>query len=431
MKSVEAITLKLRIDPDMADRLNMSRFITRGSMQRKPCWTVSDNIAMIDTVVRQWKCAPIYIIQDIEKKVDEVFDGAHRCEAIFDCINDKFSIEKVPGVDWKTSPLKDSIGKKFSEFTPQIQNLIKDYKFDINIIDDETADDPEALKILWTRLSKAGKELNNFETMIPIHTVLHKEILAPNLSVWYKTLFFPQEESKRGQLEVKLNRLLCLSEKEDLPIFSSMENLIKKWCDEVLGTTTEEINRNSKEKSEIMIQRLKNMNALYNELKDRNVLHDASGNSIIDKSKDVPLIIILGRMGYWFPTVGKFRRCDKEICKIVKNILEMNPNDLCKKLGVNSRNASFQKALVKEIDSKFKDLSEKYSEKRLFSPADKQKKLKEQNFKCSICNETILEHQRSAGDHIVEFCRGGNTTYENLQIVHKLCHETKNMLINE
>ena len=88
MKSVEAITLKLRIDPDMADRLNMSRFITRGSMQRKPCWTVSDNIAMIDTVVRQWKCAPIYIIQDIEKKVDEVFDGAHRCEAIFDCIND-------------------------------------------------------------------------------------------------------------------------------------------------------------------------------------------------------------------------------------------------------------------------------------------------------------------------------------------------------
>ena len=90
MKSVEAITLKLRIDPDMADRLNMSRFVTRGPMQRKPCWTVSDNIAMIDTVVRQWKCAPIYIIQDIEKKVDEVFDGAHRCEAIFDCINDVF-----------------------------------------------------------------------------------------------------------------------------------------------------------------------------------------------------------------------------------------------------------------------------------------------------------------------------------------------------
>jgi hypothetical protein len=247
--------------------------------------------------------------------------------------------------------------------------------------------------------------------------------------MWYKTLFFPQEESKRGQLEIKLNRLLCLSEKEDLPVFSSMENLIKKWCDEVLGTTTEDIKKNSKEKSENMIQRLINMNALYNELKDRNVLHDSSGDSIIDKSKDVPLIIILGRLVYWFPSVAKFKRCDKDICKIIKDILIMNPNDLCKKLGVNSRNASFQRALIKEIDSKFKPLSEKSNEKRLFSSAEKQKKLKEQNFNCPICKKTILEHQRTAGDHIVEFCRGGNTTYENLQILHKLCHETKNMIV--
>lgn len=427
MNSVEAVTLKIRRDPYAAKKFNWYHFITRGPIQRKPCWTLSDNIAMIDTVVRQWKCAPIYIIQDINKNIDEVFDGAHRCEALFDCIDDKFIIEKVSTVDWKTSPLKDSIGKKFSEFTPKMQNLITGYKFDLNIIDDETANDPAALKILWSRLSKSGKELNNFETMIPIHTILHKEILAPNLSVWYKTLFFSQSDSKRGQLEIKLNRLLCLSEKENLPVFSSMEDLIKKWCDEVLGLTTEEINRNSKEKSENMIQRLKNMNALYKELEDRTVLRDKDGKSIIDKSKDVPLIIILGRMGYWFPNVGKFKRCEKEICKIIKDILLMNPNDLCKYLTVTSRNATFQKALIKDIDNKFKPLSEKYNEKRLFSPAEKQKKLKEQGFKCTICNKTILEHQRAAGDHIVEFCRGGNTTYENLQMVHKLCHETKNM----
>jgi 5-methylcytosine-specific restriction endonuclease McrA len=57
------------------------------------------------------------------------------------------------------------------------------------------------------------------------------------------------------------------------------------------------------------------------------------------------------------------------------------------------------------------------------------KKLKEQNFNCPICKRAILEHQRTAGDHIVEFCRGGNTTYENLQILHKVCHDTKNMVV--
>jgi 5-methylcytosine-specific restriction endonuclease McrA len=39
----------------------------------------------------------------------------------------------------------------------------------------------------------------------------------------------------------------------------------------------------------------------------------------------------------------------------------------------------------------------------------------------------IQENQRSDGDHIIEFCKGGTTSYDNLQILHKICHEQKNM----
>ena len=402
----------------------MNMFVTRGPKQRKPCWDESDNIAMIDTVSRQWKCAPIYIIRQSEKRVDEVFDGAHRCEAVFKFINKEFKIERVSSVDWDTSPLRDYVGKYFEDLPMDLQDIIKNYKFDINIIDQETANNPAALKLLWTRLSKAGKPLNNFETMIPIHSHLNKYVLETHLNSWYKTLFFNSDKSERGQLEVKLKRLLCLSHYEVLPAFSSLEDLIKKWNDDVLGKTTDEIDKKSKEMTEQFNRTLAHVRKIYTELEDRNVLRDGT-ISLIDKSKDVPLLIILGRLTYWFKTVSDFKRCATELCREVKDIITKDPNDLCKLLGVNSRNATFQKQLIKYLDEKFRPIAEKSSDVRLFTPAQKKKKLEEQGYKCKACGEPILEHQRNDGHHIISRCKGGRTDYENLEVLHKHCHENE------
>jgi hypothetical protein len=421
---MDAITLKLRCDPDMAARMNMNRFITRGPNQRKPCWDDSDNIAMIDTVTRQWKCAPIYIIRQSEKKIDDVFDGAHRCEAVFKFIDNVFKIEKVSSVDWDTSPLRDFVGKQFGDLPADLQDVIKNYKFDINVIDQETANNPAALKLLWTRLSKAGKPLNNFETMIPIHSHLNKYVLETHLSSWYKTLFFNNDRSERGQLEVKLKRLLCLSHYEILPQFSSLEDLIKKWNDDVLGKTTDEINKKSKEYTEEFNKRLTHIRKLFTELEDRNVLREGT-TSLIDKSKEVPLLIILGRLAYWFKTIADFKRGVSELCAEIKGVISKDPNDLCKLLGVNSRNATFQKQLIKYLDEKFRVIAEKHSDVRLFTSAQKKKKLEEQGFKCVACNEPILEHQRNDGHHIISRCKGGRTDYENLEVLHKHCHENQ------
>ena len=419
---MEAITLKLRCDPDMAEQMNMNLFLTRGERQRKPCWEKSDNIAMIDTVTRQWKCAPIYIIRQSEKKLDEVFDGAHRCEAVFSFINKEFKIERLSSVDWETSPLRDHIGKHFDELPINIKDIIKTYKFDINIIDQETANNPAALKLLWSRLSKAGKPLNNFETMIPIHSYLNKNVLENNLKSWYGTLFFSHDKSERGQLEVKLKRLLCLSHYEVLPSFSSLEDLIKRWNDDVLGKTTDEIDKKSQEYTDEFNKRLAHVRKLFTELEDRNVLRDGS-TILIDKGKEIPLLIILGRLAFWFKTIADFKRGATELCKDIKSIVVMDPNDLCKLLGVNSRNATFQKKLIKHLDEKFRSIAEKYSDVRFFTAAQKKKKLEEQEFKCVVCNEPIQEHQRNDGHHRLSRSKGGRTDYDNLEVLHKHCHE--------
>ena len=389
---------------------------------------------MLDTALRGFHCGPIYITQNIEANIDDVFDGAHRCEAIFNFIDNKYSITKGKGkndtIQWETSPLRDHVGKSFKELPLSMQKQLKEYPIYINTIDPETAADDAAMKMLWERLSKAGKKLNNFETKIQTHSILQKEILEPCAADWLKTQLFPSAVSKRGAVEVKLQKLLALSERDILPTYSSMEDLVEKWSDEVLGKTPELIDRNTREKGGSFLERLRYMRNLLKEFQDRNVLHVES-ESIIDKSKDIPLMIILGRVANWFPKMSVFRRVADEICPKIHEILKMDPNDLCKYLKVNSRNATFQKKLVDDIDTKLKIYSDKANERRCFTSAEKKKRLEEQGGVCPMCNKEILYHQRNAGDHIVEFCKGGSTSYENLQILHKRCHEDKNIIVQK
>ena len=242
-----------------------------------------------------------------------------------------------------------------------------------------------------------------------------------------ETEFHPSKKSDRGQLETKFKKILALSEWDKIPQFGSMEDLIVKWSDTVLGKTTDEIENNTHLKCEELNNRLKQTKAIFHELRDRNTFHNENGESYIDKSKDVPLLIILGRLTYWFPTISKMKRCMPKICEYVRELLQKNPNDLCKYLGVNSRNATFQKKLILELDIKFSDFTKETCERRLFSTQEKVKKLEEQNYTCPLCQKVISAHQRNAGDHIIEYCKGGKTDYDNLQIVHKVCHEEKNM----
>lgn len=429
MDTVKAIDLRNRCDPHLAETLNMPQFRTRGPKQRPPCWEISDDMAMLDTAMRGFACGPIYIIQDPDSNIDDVFDGAHRCEAVFKFIDNKYPItkNKKDTINWESSPLREHIGKYFRDLPLTIQRQLKEYKFYVNVIDTDTATDAASLGLLWERLSKAGKPLNKFETKSQTHNLLHKDILTPSSLLWFKTPFFPSERSNRGQLELKLNKLLALSQKEVLPAYNSMDSLVERWSDEVLGKTVEEIHKNTLENKDEFLERLKRMNNLMKELQDRNVIYDLSGNCLVDKSKDLIFLVILGRLGYWFPTVTSFRRVADRVCDFTKDIITMDPNDLCKHLGVNSRNATFQRKLIEDIDAKCKPLAEGAKERRLFTQEEKRRKLEEQGGLCPECNTLIMNHQRNAGDHIVEYCKGGKTAYENLQILHKVCHEKKNM----
>jgi hypothetical protein len=172
------------------------------------------------------------------------------------------------------------------------------------------------------------------ETQLQTHALLIKDILEPCSAEWLASSVFPSKESTCCKVENTLQKLLALSEKDVLPSYNSMEDLVAKWQEEVLGKTVESIDFHTKEKKESLIVRLKYMRNLLRDLQDRNVLHDEHGKNIIDKSKTVPLQIILGRLANFFPMISLFRRVADHLCPELHRILSMNPNDLCKDLNV-------------------------------------------------------------------------------------------------
>ena len=54
-------------------------------------------------------------------------------------------------------------------------------------------------------------------------------------------------------------------------------------------------------------------------------------------------------------------------------------------------------------------------------------KLELQKNICPKCSKEIISTDDYDGDHIIPWTTGGSTTIENLQVLHKRCHQLKNI----
>jgi hypothetical protein len=360
-------------------------------MQRKPCWGESDKIAMIDTVLRGWVCPPIYIIPRLDwttecsEGEDHIFDGAHKLEAVFDVIDGKFAFKAPDG-----SKFVEYSGKQFEELPRDIQDKIKKYRFQINHVDAETASSPDELRILWERVNKAGMKLHKFELEIPLIDKLLETVVKPVIVKFRGTVFFPKLESKRGELEQRLQVVLALSDMDDLNV-SSQNSLVSRWHIEKLGASMAERDANIATHGDRWRDTFIRVDKMLGELIQLNVFCNAEGECIIgDTHRKTELPFTLGRLARHFPRIEDFRSQKMAIASRLKEeIFAKSPHDLSVELGGTGRNGSFQKKLLKHIDDivqSFIDLVQP----RLFTKAQKKAKLKEQGGKCTACSKKIL-----------------------------------------
>jgi hypothetical protein len=388
---------------------------------------------MIDTCFQGWACPPIYIItrpeqvEEVGDGEDLIFDGAHKLESVFEFIDNKFPLRATP---FSCREISENDGKLFKELANDLKNRIRQYKFCVNTIDEETANDPDRLRVLWERLNKAGRKLTSYELSIPVIMQLIEHVLRPMQERFHDTILFPKEDSKRGQLEQCLQMILALSDMDLHASIRSQNNLVSRWQREYMGQTMAERTVRIQAKREEWCDVLTRVHKMMVDLDQLNVFRNVEGElQISEAHRKTELPFVLGRLARYFPRIEDFRSQKVVIAERLKQeIFGKSAVTLMLEFGMRSRAGTFQKKLLVHIDAIMCDLAG-LVQKRIFTKTQKAAKLKEQGGCCAACGKKIHKHELADGDHIVEWSKGGATTLENLQILHRTCHLAKEQAV--
>jgi hypothetical protein len=134
---------------------------------------------------------------------------------------------------------------------------------------------------------------------------------------------------------------------------------------------------------------------------------------------------IIARCARLIPNIAMFNRvCPVIIEHFRRDILV---EDIQTRLECTSRNGKFQKRLIDLVDTILEEEVDAEGSCRRFSKKAIDEKMAEQKHKCTLCHHAIGATDKYEGDHIIPWTAGGKTIPENLQVVHKRCHQLKSV----
>jgi hypothetical protein len=130
------------------DRIELSPDYQRGNV-----WNSKQRSELIESILMGIPLPIMYFFQN-SSGIKQVVDGKQRLTALFDYINNKFSLSDL-------NIMSELKGKKFKDLTGLQQGKIEDYKVSINVIKPPT---PDRIKFdIFDRVNRGGTRLNNQE----------------------------------------------------------------------------------------------------------------------------------------------------------------------------------------------------------------------------------------------------------------------------
>lgn len=415
MEHLSLSIINLRTNKENALATNQIYLNKSPDFQRSyEAWDDKLRTRFIESIILNRATNPIWTVLNEDDNSEEILDGMHRITTALSFFNNEFSINK----NFLLSLDKETYNKKhFNELDPDDKAKIRNYNFIFNKLDSSYKKDLNKLKDMYEILNRSSKTLTDYE--------FNKVILRPFYDIIseykesFKSHFFSKIKDSRGNVDSVLIEMIVLS--YPLPnCWSSINNLKDEWIKNEIGETSECVISFITTNGAILKHKLQFMIKIISDFYQHGLF---SSDPRIFKKLFILYRFIISRCCHLIDNYSLFNRISN---KIIANFLQdLLIDDIQTVLNCSSRNAVFQKKVIEKIDEIINNELKPEGITRRFSKKTIQDKLIEQNRICSKCNCQIKECDDYEGDHIIPWTAGGNTVPDNLQILHKRCHQLK------
>jgi hypothetical protein len=417
MEQVSLSIIHLRTNKESALASHQIYLNKSPSFQRSyESWDDIMRTRFTESIILNRATNPIWTVLNEIDESEEILDGMHRITTALSFLNNEFAIN---GAYLLTLEAKDYNKLKFKDLGMDIQAKVRNYNFTFNKLDSSYRKDLNKLRDMYEILNRSSRTLNDYE--------FNKVILGPfyNIISEHKerfiSLFLNRVKDSRGNVDNEIIEILALS--DVLPkCWSSVNNIKDEWILVNLGDSFESVSKYLEENVETINNKLIFICKILVEFSQHKLF--SSDNKLVRRFF-ICYKFIISRCGHLIPNIATFNRvCPAIIAAFNREVLV---DDIEAKLGCTSRNATFQKRLINKIDDILQQELNVEGSSRRFSKKMIDDKLKEQGNSCPLCKLAISAEDKYEGDHIVPWTAGGKTVPDNLQVVHRRCHQLKSV----
>jgi hypothetical protein len=379
-------------------------------------WDDKLRTRFIETLLLNRATNPIWTVRNEKENSEEILDGMHRITTALAFLKNEFAINK----NYLMSLDKEKYANlKFSKLDCKDQDKIRNYNFIFNKLDSSYRDDPNKLKDMYEILNRSSKTLNDYEFNKVLLNSFY-EMIEKHKPNYTKTTFFSKITDKRGGVNSELIEMLVLTYTLPKHSWASVNKLKDAWIEEHLNDI-EAVNKFMSENGTEVQEKLVLMHKMIADFYERELF---AKDPKIFKTSFLPYKFIVARCCHLIKNYALFNRYSETLTETFKK--ELFSDNITTKLGCSTRNAQFQRKLIEKIDEIITtEITKDGPVKRFFPKKMISEKLLEQKNICPECEKDIKEGDSYHGDHIIPWTACGNTVIENLQVLHKKCHEMK------
>lgn len=418
MEHLSLSVVNLRTNKENAIASNQVFLNKSPTFQRSyGAWDEKMKTRFIESILLNRATNPIWTVFNEDDESEEILDGMHRITTALSFLNNEFSLNK----NYLISLSSDKYNKSFSDLEKEDKSKIRNYNFIFNKLDSSYKKDLNKLRDMYEILNRSSRTLTDYEFSKVILSPFY-DIISKHKKEFLRSSFFSKIKDNRGSVDTELIEMVALT--FELPnCWTSINNLKEDWIKRNIGETSESVVNYITLNGQQIENKMIFMTKIINDFYQQNLF---STEPKLFKKFFLPYKLIISRCCCLINNYPLFNRiCSTIIHQFLESILV---DDIQKQLDCTSRNASFQRRLIDEIDKIIENQLNTEGIVRKFSKKNIEDKLLEQKHHCAKCNEKIKDVDEYQGDHIIPWTAGGKTIPTNLQVLHKRCHQLKSAL---